>query len=246
MTERGGVGKHVAAADRLDNPDPIARVARQARVALRMDVLGAHAVARLETGLRVRGSREGPARQRVRDFGGRERARDLFPRAQGVSGFDLVGIGEAHFDDEFFQPYRPLLVVGRRQVEPRRQALNAVACLIDGPDAGVAHGAIEREGASLPLRVEDWLVRLGLDFAEAVHATYVVDAVHHAASLGSFGRPVPIMQSRVTSDASLSSLQPSVPAGRMGSTMKRVSAVESQTRMSVPGGRVTPKSARTP
>ena len=45
--------------------------------------------------------------------------------------------------------------------------------------------------------------------------------------------PVPIMLSRVTSAASFSSLQPSVPAGRIGSTMKRVSAVESQTRISV-------------
>ena len=39
------------------------------------------------------------------------------------------------------------------------------------------------------------------------------------------------MLSRVTSLASFSSLQPSVPAGRIGSTMKRVSAVESQTRI---------------
>ena len=54
------------------------------------------------------------------------------------------------------------------------------------------------------------------------------------------------MLSRVTSVASLSSLQPSVPAGRIGSTMKRVSAVESQTRMPVPAGKVTPKSASTP
>jgi hypothetical protein len=54
------------------------------------------------------------------------------------------------------------------------------------------------------------------------------------------------MQSRVTRVASLSSLQPSVPAGRIGSTMKRVSAVESQTRISVSAGSVTPKSASTP
>jgi hypothetical protein len=37
-----------------------------------------------------------------------------------------------------------------------------------------------------------------------------------------------------------------VPGGRIGNTRKRVSAVESQMRISVSGGSVTPKSARTP
>jgi hypothetical protein len=36
---------------------------------------------------------------------------------------------------------------------------------------------------------------------------------------GDFGKPVPIMESRVTRSASFSSLQPSVPSGRTGSTM---------------------------
>jgi hypothetical protein len=54
------------------------------------------------------------------------------------------------------------------------------------------------------------------------------------------------MQSRVTSVASRSSSQPSVAAGRIGNTMKRVSAVESQTRIRVESGSVTPKSASTP
>jgi len=37
-----------------------------------------------------------------------------------------------------------------------------------------------------------------------------------------------------------------VPAGRIGTTRKRVSAVESQIRMSVPAGNATPNSASTP
>src|SRR6195256_552079 len=89
------------------------------------------------------------------------------------------------------------------------------------------------------------LVRLGLDLAEAVHAAHVVHAIHDGAP-GVFGKPVPIMESRVTSSASCCSLQPSVPAGRIGSTRKRVSAVESQTRISISFGRLTPKSASTP
>src|SRR5437868_10137731 len=89
------------------------------------------------------------------------------------------------------------------------------------------------------------LVWLHLDLAEAIHAAHVVHAVHDGAP-GVFGKPVPIMESRVTSSASWSSLQPSVPAGRIGTTRKRVSAVESHTRISVSFGRATPKSASTP
>src|SRR5207237_7389281 len=85
-----------------------------------------------------------------------------------------------------------------------------------------------------------------LDLAEAVHAAHVVHAVHDRACAADRGRPVPIMLSRVTSAASSCSLHPSVPAGRCGSTMKRVSAVESHTRISVSAGSVPPKSASTP
>ena len=71
--------------------------------------------------------------------------------------------------------------------------------------------------------------KLGYDpFApqEARDAAQIVDRIH-----GAFTRPVPIMLSRVIRVASFCSLHPSVPDGRMGSTMKRVSAVESQTRI---------------
>src|ERR1700761_7086806 len=93
--------------------------------------------------------------------------------------------------------------------------------------------------------MEHRLIGFRLDLAEAVHAAHVVDAVHDGAP-GVFGKPVPIMESRVTISASCCSLQPSVPAGRIGSTKKRVSAVESQTRISVSLGNATPKSASTP
>ena len=56
---------------------------------------------------------------------------------------------------------------------------------------------------------------------------------------------MPIIESRVTSDASFSSDQPSVAAGRIGSTMNRVSAVESHTLTFASSGKVTPKSAST-
>src|SRR5262249_45795688 len=63
---------------------------------------------------------------------------------------------------------------------------------------------------------------------------------------GNVGRPVPIMQSRVTIDARRSSLHPSVPSGRIGRTRYRTSEVESHTRNSVSAGSSTPKSCSTP
>src|SRR3984957_4952025 len=244
--ERGGVGKDMAAADRLDDTDFFARVAWEAGVGLGVNVFGAHAVAGLEAGRGFGRAAERAARQRVGHVGGGELALERLARAQSMAGFDLIGAGQAELDDEVFQPHRPFPVIGAGQINVRRQALDAEAGLVDGPDAGVAHGAVERERAAFPRRVKYRLVRLGLDFAKAVHAAHVVDAVHYETSFGFFGRPVPIMQSRVTRLASLSSLQPSVPEGRIGSTMKRVSAVESQTRRSVPAGNATPKSASTP
>ena len=143
----------------------------------------------------------------------------------------LVGPGKSARDDHVVEPQRPFAVIRRGQINVRRQRFDAGAAFVDGPGADRAHGAVERQAATFPGGVEDRLVLLGLDFAEAVHAAHVVDAVHQATSLASLGRPVPIMQSRVTSVASFSSLQPSVPAGRIGRTMKRVSAVESHTRI---------------
>src|ERR1700712_4601666 len=87
--------------------------------------------------------------------------------------------------------------------------------MVDVPRASVAHGALHRQHAALPGRLE-WRVPLfDLDLAEAVHAAHVVNAVHHFAP-GLSGSPVPIIESRVTRSASLSSLQPSVPAGGAG------------------------------
>src|SRR5438552_9509144 len=92
--------------------------------------------------------------------------------------------------------------------------------------------------------MEHRFVRFRLDLAETIHAAHVVHTIHDGA-LGVFGNPVPIIESRVTSSASCLSLQPSVPSGRIGSTRKRVSAVESHTRISVSLGKLIPKSAST-
>ncbi len=55
-------------------------------------------------------------------------------------------------------------------------------------------------------------------YAQPVHAAHVVDAVHGALPPGGSARPVPIIESRVTSLASAASPRPALPAGRSGST----------------------------
>src|ERR1700722_8362403 len=126
-----------------------------------------------------------------------------------------------------------------------RQGLAVKAGRVDVVGAGSAHRANHREHAAFPFLVKGRLIRLSLDLAEAVHAAHVVHAVHDG-DPGVLGKPVPIMESRVTSSTSCSSLQPSVPLGRIGSTRKRVSAVESHTLISISFDRLTPKSASTP
>ena len=87
--------------------------------------------------------------------------------------------------------------------------------------AGYGALALPLAALNLPLYVylpTFYSAGLGLDLAEAVHAAHIVNAVHQATSLGFFTKAVPTMESRVTSLASRSSLQPSVPAGRMGTT----------------------------
>src|SRR5665213_1879795 len=144
------------------------------------------------------------------------------------------------------EPEEPFLVVRDGKIFYRRHCLERGTRHIDRPQPGKSHGALHRQDAALPWRVEHRLVGFGLDRAEAVHPAHVVNRIHGAASSGRLASPVPIMLSRVTSVASRSSLQPSVPAGRIGTTMKRVSAVESQMRIWVSAGKVTPKSASTP
>src|SRR5262249_34692021 len=157
----------------------------------------------------------------------------------------LLLAGQPMLKDLLLEPAGPALVVGARQIEMRREHLLFGARHVDVPESGRAHEHLHRERAPLPVGMKHRLVRRLPHFADAMHAPHVMAAVHRALP-GSSGRPVPIMELRVTRFASLSSLQPSVPAGRSGTTMYRVSAVESQTRMSVSGASATPKSRSTP
>ncbi len=59
-------------------------------------------------------------------------------------------------------------------------------------------------------------VPVRLDWPEALHSAQILRAVHEAS--GAKAVPAPIMELRVTSPARSPSLQPSVPAGRIGMT----------------------------
>src|SRR5450631_3640388 len=149
---------------------------------------------------------------------------------QGAAGGELVLADETVLHRQVLQAERPFPVVAAAEIDVRRQGLPGEPTDVDVPQAEIAHGAVHREDAAFPRRVEHRLVGLRLDRTEALHAAHVVDAVHVAAlfatwfatSAGVSARPVPIMALRVTRLASFSSLQPSVPAGRIGTTMKRV------------------------
>src|SRR5262249_11092035 len=109
-----------------------------------------------------------------------------------------------------------MLVVASGEIFGRSHPLDGVAKLIDVvlPAAeGCHHPA---EDATFPFVVKHGLVRLRPDRSEAVHSAKIVNAVHGDASLccdqgGGPAIAVPIIASRVTQSASLSSLQPSVP-----------------------------------
>ncbi len=130
---------------------------------------------------------------------------------------DLVVAHQLAFLEQHFQPGEPELVIAHGEVFGRVAVLARKAPHVDVPAARHGHGHRQREGAAFPLLVKRRLVGLGHDRAEAVLAAEVLPTVH-CKSVGDFGRPVPIIESRVTRSASFSSLQPSVPAGRIGTT----------------------------
>src|SRR5262249_34454867 len=125
---------------------------------------------------------------------------------------------------------------------------------VERPHFGLAapaskHAHAHGPGARLPLLVECLLIIIFLpaDRPEALATTDVVHGVHYATPPpGRRSRWVPIIAFRVTSSASRSSDQPSVPPGRCGTTIYRRSEVESQTLTSTCSSSFTPNSSKTP
>ena len=118
-----------------------------------------------------------------------------------MAGGQFVGGDQAERDHPLFEAEKPALVIGGGEIGLRRQHFERGASAVDGPQPGGADRALQRMNAPLPRRVEDGLVGFRLDRAEAVHPAHIVDRVAHGLAAG-WGRPVPIMQSRVTISAS--------------------------------------------
>src|SRR4051812_36535063 len=113
-----------------------------------------------------------------------------------MTGLDLVCTHKAGCDQHVLQAQEPFLVIGAAEIDRRWQHLAIEAGGIDVERALRAHSAYHGKHTAFPLLVEYRLVGLGLDLAETVHAAHVVYAVHEGAP-GTFGNPVPIMESRV-------------------------------------------------
>src|SRR5262245_65093755 len=100
-----------------------------------MDVLRAHTIARLEAGWRLRLPVERAARHPLLDDVRCELARERLAATRRVSGGKLVGTGVTALDDVGLHGQRPALVIGRGEIDPRRQPLPREAGRVDGPRA---------------------------------------------------------------------------------------------------------------
>ena len=125
---------------------------------------------------------------------------------------------QAGLERKLGQGGQPFFVVARAQVFGGRHALDPVSERIRGPARPGAHRPGQRGHTGFPTRMKYRLVGLVQDRAETVHAAHVVYAVHDRTSTGR-ACATPIIASRLTSAASLSSSMFSVPSGRFGSTM---------------------------
>src|ERR1700722_20005156 len=136
-----------------------------------------------------------------------------------MSALDLRPRNNALGDHQLDETRQPLFVVAHPQGLGPRNQLALVSGGINVPFSPGPHGPDQCEYACFPTPMEDRLVLLRLDGTHAVHATEIMNAIH-----GLFpGRlpcttPTPIIESRVTSEASCSSVRFSVPIGRSGNT----------------------------
>ena len=135
----------------------------------------------------------------------------MMPRCQ------LLGSGKTMPLKEHVDTPDPDLVIARCQIAGRRNILPRMPALVDRPGTECSAGQRDAERPLLPFRMKVWFVFLRRDRTEAHLPTKIMWPIH-ARTSDDNGRPVPIIESRVTSLASASSSSPSVPAGRRGTT----------------------------
>jgi hypothetical protein len=115
-----------------------------------------------------------------------------------------VAVAKRAFSSNFFQPFEPDFEIAACEVLCRRQALPRGAGHVDVPLASCAHRQRDRQHPALPFGVKRRSIGARLDRAERLHAAEILCAVHFDSQVrsGDFGKPVPIIESRVTRSAS--------------------------------------------
>src|SRR5262249_6250421 len=101
----------------------------------------------------------------------------------GLTSRDLVFRNDALFNQKPRAPVEPALIVARSKIVGRRHSLNGVTALVDIANPGVRHGATNCIDDPLPRRMENRLILLANNLAEALHSTQVVHAVQRAGIL---------------------------------------------------------------
>src|SRR5262249_38291052 len=108
-------------------------------------------------------------------------------------------------------PADPDLVIACREIIGRPDIFAGMPALVDAPGTESTQGERDAERPLLPVAMEAGLVRFGRDGAETHLTAEIVRSVH-AASSGWRAIAVPIIASRLTSPASSSSPNPTVPS----------------------------------
>jgi len=131
-----------------------------------------------------------------------------------VAAFDFLARDEPCLNRDVDQSREPSLVVAHPQILARRENFGLIAvsgrCVQCPPN---------REHPALPVSVEHGLVFLVMGRAHVLHTAHIMNTIHvEDSSAGFVTLAVPIIESRLTHAASVSSLNPALSGGRSGST----------------------------
>src|SRR4051794_32339782 len=133
IAERRGIGIYMTAAHRLDGTELAAGITRQTRMRYRVDISCLDLVTGFEFGRRRRRALEIPPSRRVRHISRSQLAVEPSSGSQCSSGLDLVRADKAVRGDAFFEPEKPTLVIGRREVGNGRQHFHGGTAGVDRP-----------------------------------------------------------------------------------------------------------------
>src|SRR5450631_2131614 len=133
---------------------------------------------------------------------------DFSSLAQRPARLDLIRGHEAALGKHRLESSEPDFVVTLCKVIRRRPIFARKAPHVDVPLAGPACGEGKPKHPAFPFGMKGRFVCFRDYGTKAMNSAHVMCAIHGAVPSGNCGRPVPIMQSRVTIEASCSSLQP--------------------------------------